>query len=82
MTQRLRIELEIESDEELAALCGALLAARASELAEARRRSARHGFGYGDDAARESMTAEARQAERRHAMLDRLIAAIRNATGA
>lgn len=76
----LRVELEIASDEELAALRGALLAARAAELAELRRRSARHGFGYGSDSARESMTAEARQAERRHAMVDRLLTALGNAT--
>jgi hypothetical protein len=36
----LEIRLAIESEEELAALRGALLAARASELAEVRRRSA------------------------------------------
>ena len=68
--------LEIGSDEELQALRGALLAARATELAEMRRRSSRHQFGYGSPSQRESMTAEAAQAGRRHAMLDRLLAAI------
>jgi hypothetical protein len=75
MTGRvLRLELPIESEEELSALRAALLAARASELAEMRRRGARHGFGYGDEGARESMTAEAAHAHGRWAMLDRLIA--------
>jgi hypothetical protein len=78
----LEIRLAIESEEELAALRGALLAARASELAEVRRRSARHAFGYGDASGRESMSAEAAQAQRRHAMLDRLLDALRRATEA
>lgn len=47
----LRLEVPIESDEELDALRGALLAARASELSQIRRRGARHGFGYGSDSA-------------------------------
>jgi hypothetical protein len=75
----LRIELAIASDEELRALRGALLAARATELAEVRRRSARHAFGYGDPGHRESMSAEARQAQRRHDLLDRLLVAINEA---
>ena len=75
------MELEIASDEELSALRGALLAARAAELAEMRRRGARHGFGYGTDSARESMTAEARQAQRRWTMIDRLIAALDEGSG-
>jgi hypothetical protein len=72
--------MPIESDEELAALRGALLAARASELSQIRRRDARHSFGYGSDSARETMSAEVDQAERRHDMLDRLLAAIKVAT--
>ena len=72
----LRLGVVVESEEELAALRGALLAARAGELAEMRRRGARHGFGYGSDSARESMTAEAAQAQRRWTMLDRLITAL------
>lgn len=84
MTDRrlLRIDLPIESEDELFALRGALLAARASELAEMRRRSARHAFGYGDAGHRESMSAEARQAQRRHDMLDRLIYALAEAGSA
>ncbi|HVL54032.1 MAG TPA: hypothetical protein VM344_07195 [Vitreimonas sp.] len=82
MSKRLlQIELTVASDEELKALRGALLAARASELAEVQRRSARHSFGYGSDAQRESMSAEASQAQRRHEMLDRLIAAVERASG-
>jgi hypothetical protein len=76
----LEIRLPVADDEELTALRGALLAARASELAEVRRRTARHSFGYGDDTQRESMTAEAAQAHRRWAMLDRLITALADAT--
>ena len=70
------IRFPLESDDELRNLRGALLAARASELAEMRRRGARHSFGYGTPSQRESMTAEAAQAERRWAMLDRLLGAL------
>ena len=83
MTARvLQIELPLASDDDLELLRGALLAARATELAEARRRSARHGFGYGTDAQRESMTDEAAQRQRRVDLLDRLAAAIDEASGA
>jgi len=61
------------------ALEGALLAARASELSQIRRRGARHGFGYGSDSARESMTHEVDEAQRRWEMLDRLLRAIKEA---
>lgn len=74
--RRLRIELPIESDEELSALRGALLAARATELSEVHRRAGRHSLGYGSESARETMTDEVATHRRRHAMLDRLIAAI------
>jgi hypothetical protein len=76
----LRLEIPIESDEELAALEGALLAARAAELSQIRRRGLRHELGYGSDTARETMTDEVDKAERRHEMLDRLLTAIRNAS--
>ena len=72
----IRLELAVESDDELEALRGSLLAARATELSEARRRSDRLSFGYGSDSAREGMSAEVVQAQRRVEMLDRLIAAI------
>jgi hypothetical protein len=71
-----RIELPIESDEELRALRGALLAARATELSELQRRAGRHSYGYGSDSARETMSQEAANHRRRHDLLDRLIAAI------
>ena len=74
-----RIDLPIESDEDLAALEGALLAARAAELSQMRRRGARHSFGYGSDSARETMTDEVTQAERRRTMLDRLLTALTSA---
>lgn len=75
----LHLELAIESDDELAALEGALLAARASELSQMRRRNDRLSFGYGTDSARETMTDEVTQAQRRWTMLDRLIEALREA---
>ena len=76
----LRLEIPIESDEELAALEGALIAARATELSQIRRRGVRHAIGYGSDSARETMTDEVDQAERRHEMLDRLLTALKAAS--
>ena len=76
MERTLRIEIDVGSDDELRALRGALLAARASELSEIQRRSQRHGLGYGTESARESMTDEVAQLRRRWTMLDRLLAAI------
>ena len=72
----LRLEIPIESDEELAALEGALLAARASELAQIRRRADRLSFGYGSVTFRETMNDEVDQAERRWTMVDRLLKAL------
>jgi hypothetical protein len=79
-TRAIRIELPIASEDELKALRGALLAARATELSELQRRAGRHSFGYGSDTARESMNAEALHHRLRHDMLDRLIAALGAAT--
>ena len=76
----IRLDVALDSDDELNALRGALLAARASELAEARRRGDRLSFGYGSDTAREGMSAEVSQARRRYEMLDRLLAALDAAT--
>ena len=70
------IAFRIESAEELRALRGALLAARAGELSEIQRRAGRHNLGYGTDSARDSMSDEVATLRRRWAMLDRLIAAI------
>ena len=72
----LRLEIPIGSDDDLRALRGALLAARATELAEVRRRSGRLSYGYGTESARESMAAEVDDRDRRWAMIDRLIVAI------
>jgi hypothetical protein len=76
----LRLEVPIESDDEVAALEGALLAARANELSQMRRRGDRLSFGYGTDSARETMTDEVDQAERRWTMLDRLLASLQGAS--
>ncbi len=76
-----QIRLDVTSDDDLDALEGALLAARASELSQVKRRGARHSFGYGSDSARETMSDEVDHHERRWALLDRLIGAIREARG-
>jgi hypothetical protein len=76
----LRLEIPIESAEELAALEGALSAARANELSQIRRRADRLSFGYGSDTARETMNDEVDEAERRWTMLDRLITALKTAS--
>jgi hypothetical protein len=73
----LRIEIDIDEDADVEALEGALLAARAAELAELRRRGDRLSFGYGSESARESMSAEVLERRRRWTMLDRLIEALR-----
>lgn len=75
-TRMLRLDLPVASEEELRALRGALLAARATELGELQRRAGRHSFGYGSDSARETMSDEVPSHRRRHEMLDRLLAAI------
>jgi hypothetical protein len=72
----IRLEIQADSDDEIGALRGALLAARANELSEARRRGDRLSFGYGSDSAREGMSAEVVQARRRYEMVDRLLAAL------
>jgi len=77
----LRLEIQADDEDEVSALRGALLAARASELAEARRRGDRLSFGYGSDSAREGMGAEIVQARRRYEMLDRVISALDRAAG-
>ena len=74
-----RIELPIESEEELRALRGALLAARATELGELQRRAGSHSYGYGSDSARETMSEEVVSHRRRHDLLDRLIRALDDA---
>jgi hypothetical protein len=72
----LRIEVPVDTDEDVAALRAALLAARASELAEVRRRNDRLSWGYGSDSAREGMTDEIDARERRWRMVDRVLEAL------
>ena len=74
--RELELVLRLETDEELAALRAALLAARATELSEVQRRAQRHNLGYGSDSARESMSSEVDDRRRRWEMLDRLIEAL------
>jgi hypothetical protein len=79
--RRVWLEVQVESDDHLAALEGALLAARAAELSQIRRRGDRLAFGYGSDSARETMNDEVDQAERRWMMLGRLLESLKTATG-
>lgn len=74
-SRTIRVDLEVE-DDEVAILRGALLAARATELAEANRRGFRHSYGKGSDSARDTMSAEVEHHQRRIELLDRLIEAL------
>ncbi len=76
----MRFDVDVDG-EDLRLLRGALLAAKASELAELQRRDARLSFGYGSDSAREGMSSEVDQRRRRIELLDRLIAALTGAQG-
>ena len=71
----MRIDIELD-DDDAQVLRGALLAAKASELAEAQRRGFRHSYGKASDFARESMSAEVAHHRSRIELLDRLIAAL------
>jgi hypothetical protein len=73
--QVMRIDLAVE-DDELPILRGALLAAKATELAELQRRGYRLSTGYGTESARDGMAAEVDQHRRRIELLNRLIAAL------
>jgi hypothetical protein len=73
-----RIELEL-ADDDVRTLRGALLAARATELAELQRRGYRLSTGYGSDSARSGMSAEVEQHRRRIELLDRFIEALKAA---
>jgi hypothetical protein len=64
------------SDDDVATLRGALLKARATELSDLQRRAGRHYFGYGSDAARDTMDDETRRLRRRIELLDGLIGAL------
>ena len=74
-----RIELPIDSVDDVAILRGALLKARATELSELQRRAGRHNLGYGTDSARESIDDETRSLRRRIELLDALIAELGDA---
>jgi len=74
-----RLDLELD-DDDAGVLRGALLAARATELAELHRRGFRHSYGKASDSARESMSAEVEHHRRRIELLDRLIEALQKAT--
>jgi hypothetical protein len=73
--RRIRLELDLD-DDDLRLLEGALLAAKAAELAEVQRRDGRLSYGYGTDTARESMDAEIIQSRRRKELLEELLAAL------
>ena len=76
----LRLEVEVDSEAERLALEQALMRARATELTEVRRRDVRLVAGYGDATTRDAMTADGQAAKLRHAMLDRVLAALRTAS--
>jgi hypothetical protein len=69
------INIDLDSDERRV-LRGALLAAKATELAEAQRRGFRSGYGKASDSAAASMSAEVAHHLRRIELLDRLITAL------
>lgn len=71
----IRLEIELD-DQDLRLLEGALLTARAAELAEVQRRVGRLSYGYGSDSAREDMNAEVLQSRRRKELIDELLAAL------
>jgi hypothetical protein len=71
----MRIDLDLDP-EDVKVLRGALLAARATELAEAQRRGFRHSYGKASESALESMSAEVAHHRRRIELLDRLIEAL------
>jgi hypothetical protein len=74
-----RLPIKIDSTDEREALEQALLRARATELAEVRRRNVRLVAGYGDATSRDVMGREADRAQLRWTMLDRLLAALKAA---
>ena len=78
MATTLRIEPGLDADD-TRQLRGALLAARATELAELQRRGFRHSAGYGSDSARQVMSTEVEHHRRRIEMLDRLLDALQAA---
>ena len=69
------IDLDLDAND-LDILRGALLAAKAAELAEFQRRAGRLSYGYGSESARQGMSAELVQLRRRRELLEALIAAL------
>jgi hypothetical protein len=75
------VAIDIELDpEERRVLRGALLAARATELAEAQRRGFRASYEKQSESARAGMSAEVAHHMRRIELLDRLIEALRDSS--
>lgn len=81
LPKRHEIRLELATDDELAELERAILRARATELGEVRRRNVRLVAGYGDPTTRDVMDDEARGAQARYDVLNRLLDAIRDGSG-
>ena len=78
---QLRLELDLDRPT-LDALEQAVLRARATELAEVRRRGIRLTAGYGDATTRQVLDDEGDRAQRRFDALSRLLEAIREASAA
>jgi hypothetical protein len=74
-----RLDLELDPDD-ARILRGALLAARATELAELHRRGFRHFAGDGSESARTGLTEEVEHHRRRLELLDRLLEALATAS--
>jgi hypothetical protein len=72
----MRLDLELD-DDEARILRGALLNARATELADLQRRDLRLSLGYGTDSGRGGMSAEVDHHRGRIEVLDRLLAALK-----
>ena len=75
-TRRVRIDLPVESEDDVRVLRGALLAARATERAEMERRGFRHSYGKASASAQAGMSAEVQHHRRRIDLLDRLVEAL------
>jgi hypothetical protein len=76
------LELRLALDgPRLDALEQAVLRARATELAEIRRRGIRFTAGYGDATTRDVLDDEGDRAQRRYDALDALLGAVRRARG-
>ena len=73
------VRLDLPSTDAIDILESALLRARATELAEVRRRTVRLTAGYGDATTRETMDDESRRAQGRYDALTSLLEALRSA---